>query len=141
MLSLWVASLGIDRISISGGYTSFIFTPFLLLSLIIISINVLKILAGFNTKFILPRSSSLLFSTLCILIILVMVSVLCSHDIHLSLRRFILLLMQIIFSFIIIRNHLLVISIYCFPNFFYSCIFQSGTYRYFRSPSIFRRRK
>lgn len=103
LLILWLALIGCDRIDFFNGEGDFVLTPFLLLSFVLVFLFLLTHIASiYKIKEITINNRINFYMILSIFFLLIILfSVIFSHDVLLSLKRYLLLFYQIVFiSFI-----------------------------------------
>jgi hypothetical protein len=102
LLTLWVATLGADRIDFLGGYGGFTLTPFLVLSPVICAVVAGKALMGQFRGWRMPESPKLFLISFYGLLYLFFLSVIFGPDPVLGIKRLILLGMQLVFGWVVV---------------------------------------
>jgi hypothetical protein len=94
LLIAWIASLGVTRVDLLGGMGDFLLTPFLVLvpALAIVEIGAAVRRGG---RFRLPERGGSFFPAIALLLSVVLLSTFLSHDLETSLRRTLLLYLQV----------------------------------------------
>jgi hypothetical protein len=98
LLVLWLATLGADRIDLLGGSGPFIFTPFLLLTPIVLTAEVLSLL-GRGGRFRLPAGAAQYLLLTVLFLALALVGVIFSAEVGLAGKRYVLLAIQVLSTF------------------------------------------
>ncbi len=97
LLVLWVALIGADRIDLLGGRGSFVLTPFLILTPLVIASELVRIaLQGGRVR--LPGRTALYCLVVTCLLCVLLFSVLFSFDFEMASRRFILVFVEAYFT-------------------------------------------
>jgi hypothetical protein len=91
---VWIATLGVTRLDLTGGAVDFLVTPFLVLSPIIILLEA-GITAGRGGAFRMPANATGYFLSVSALILVVLLSTFLSVEPQTAARRFVLLALQV----------------------------------------------
>ncbi len=106
LLVIWIATIGADRVDLLGGHEDFRLTPFLLLSLLVIGVEVVHAfmhssVLGRDTALKLPKNSLQFLILVNAFLLAVALSVFINPDSLISMKRFFLLLAEVYFSILI----------------------------------------
>lgn len=93
LLIAWLASAGVERLDLLGG-GDFLLTPFLLLTPILVTSEVARVV-GRRGTFVMPPGAGRFFMVVSAFLCVVLLSTLFARDVEVSAKRYALLLLQI----------------------------------------------
>jgi hypothetical protein len=94
LLVLWIATLGTDRIDLLGGQGSFILTPFLAVTPLVVFSELTR-LAERRGDIVVTRNVPEFFTLLTVFLAVVLMSVFFSYDLGMSAKRYALLVAEV----------------------------------------------